>query len=88
MIHSNEHSEADIKKHNLYIDELARKETENIVNSRKDQKVILDKEGAEKARKLYRLLINTDRKDQRPRILMKSIEIREKSMNRYPLSNR
>ena len=89
MIHTNEYSEDQIQKHNLYIEELARKETENIINSRKDQKIVLDKEGADKARKLCRLLINTDRKDQRPKILMRSIEIRDVKTNRkYPMSFR
>ncbi len=88
MIHSNGQSETDAKSHIMYIEELARKETENIINSRKDQKIVLDREGADKARKLCRLLINTDRKDQRPRIMMKSIEIREGAHKRYPLSNR
>jgi len=73
MIGSDEQSHEQIRIHGLYIEELARKETQNMVNARRGQRIVLDRDGADKARKLCRLLIDTDRQDQRPRMLMRAI---------------
>ena len=73
-------------EHKERIENLYRTETESLLNSHTNFKVLLSKDEAKAAGKLCKLLLKTDSRDKRPQLLYRSIEIKDQMNSHLPIT--
>jgi hypothetical protein len=60
MVHQTEKTVQELQEHRQYVLDLAKRETENMANSRKNAQVVLSREESDAANKLYQMLKTTE----------------------------